>query len=120
MATQKRYDMEFKKQAVKLAKEIGGKKAAKELNMSPDTLYGWMRKERNGSIDLGPGTRTPENALGSPRKCSSSGRKTSGWEGKSSASGRKTNFWRRPALFSPRAVRSQKRRTNEIHRTKTL
>ena len=30
----------------------------------PDTLYGWMRKERNGSIDLGPGTRTPENALG--------------------------------------------------------
>ena len=32
--------------------------------MSPDTLYGWMRKERNGSIDLGAGTRTPENALG--------------------------------------------------------
>jgi len=40
MAEQKRYDMEFKKQAVRLAKEIGGKKAAKELNVSPDTLYG--------------------------------------------------------------------------------
>ena len=64
MAAPKRYDMDFKKQAVRLAKEIGGKKAAKELNVSPDTLYGWMRKERNGSIDLGPGTRTPENALG--------------------------------------------------------
>ena len=64
MAAPKRYDMDFKKRAVRLAKEIGGKKAAKELNVSPDTLYGWMRKERNGSIDLGPGTRTPENALG--------------------------------------------------------
>ena len=64
MAAPKRYDMDFKKQAVRLAKEIGGKKAAKELNVTPDTLYGWMRKERNGSIDLGPGTRTPENALG--------------------------------------------------------
>ena len=63
MAAPKRYDIDFKKQAVKMAKKIGGKKAAKELNVSPDTLYGWMRKERNGSIDLGPGTRTPENAL---------------------------------------------------------
>ena len=68
MATPKRYDMDFKKQAVKLAKEIGGKKAAKELNVSPDTLYGWMRKERNGSIDLGLGSRTPENALGLAEK----------------------------------------------------
>lgn len=63
MATPKHYDMDFKIQAVKLAKEIGGRKAASELNISPNTLYGWMRSEREGDIDLGPGSRTPENAM---------------------------------------------------------
>jgi len=63
MTTPKRYDMDFKIQAVKLAKKIGGRKAARELNISSNTLYGWMRNEREGRIDLGPGTRPPENAM---------------------------------------------------------
>lgn len=40
----KQYDMEFKVQAVKLAKEIGGGKAAKELGISSNTLYTWMKR----------------------------------------------------------------------------
>lgn len=63
MRKNKRYDQEYKVQAVKLAKEIGGAKAAKELGISKDTLYTWMKREREGNIDLGPGTRTPGNAM---------------------------------------------------------
>lgn len=36
---QRKYDMEYKIQAVKLAKEIGGAKAAAELGIPENTLY---------------------------------------------------------------------------------
>ena len=36
---QRNYDMEYKIQAVKLAKEIGGAKAAAELGIPENTLY---------------------------------------------------------------------------------
>lgn len=38
---QRKYEKEYKVQAVKLAKEIGAGKAAKELGIPVDTLYGW-------------------------------------------------------------------------------
>ena len=63
MATPKHYDADYKVQAVKLAKEIGGAKAAKELGISRNTLYTWMKREQDGHIDLGQGTRSPENAM---------------------------------------------------------
>lgn len=63
MAKPKHYDEDYKKQAIKLAKEIGGAKAAKELGISENTIYTWLRKERDGYIDLGRGSRTPENIM---------------------------------------------------------
>ena len=39
MAESKQYDQEYKVQAVKLAKEIGQAKAAKELGIPKNTLY---------------------------------------------------------------------------------
>lgn len=63
MSKLKSYDLEYKKQAVKLAKEIGGAKAAKELGISKNTIYTWIKKERVGDIDLGVSSRTPENAI---------------------------------------------------------
>ena len=62
MATPKHYDADYKVQAVKLAKEIGGAKAAKELGISRNTLYTWMKREQEGQIDLGQ-ARSPENAM---------------------------------------------------------
>lgn len=59
----KLYDQEYKMQAVKLAKEIGGAKAARELGISRSTLYTWMKLERKGHINLGLGTRTPGNTM---------------------------------------------------------
>ncbi|MDE7389922.1 MAG: transposase [Lachnospiraceae bacterium] len=60
-------DEEFKKQAVKLEKEIGNTAAAKELGVPKGTLGTWMRKARAraraGEVDTGSGTRTPEESL---------------------------------------------------------
>ncbi len=63
MGTVKQYDEEFKKQAVKLAKEIGNKSAADELGIPKGTLGSWLRKAKTGEIDTGSGTRSPEESL---------------------------------------------------------
>ena len=63
MAESKQYDQEYKVQAVKLAKEIGQAKAAKELGIPKNTLYEWVRANRVGTLDLGVGTQTPESAM---------------------------------------------------------
>ncbi len=59
----KEYTSEYKKEAVKLAKEVGAKQASSELGVPKGTLYGWIEKEKKGEIDLGAGGRTPSNAL---------------------------------------------------------
>ena len=63
MAVGKQYDAEYKVQAVKLAREIGQVQAARELGIPKNTLYGWTRKVRLGSLDLGVGSQSPEGAL---------------------------------------------------------
>ncbi len=60
---QKTYDKEYKVQAVKLSKEIGSVKAAAELGISVNTLYGWQKAVREGRLDAGPGAHTPETAM---------------------------------------------------------
>ena len=63
MGENRQYDYEYKVQAVKLAKEIGQAKAAMELGIPKNTLYGWMRARRQGNLDLGAGTQTPDSAM---------------------------------------------------------
>ena len=60
---QRTYDLEYKIQAVKLSKEIGGAKAAAELGIPTDTLYGWVKAAREGRLDIGPGGHTPGSAM---------------------------------------------------------
>ena len=60
---QRKYEKEYKVQAVKLAKEIGAGKAAKELGIPVDTLYGWQKAVREGRLDAGPGSHTPGTAM---------------------------------------------------------
>ena len=38
-------------------------KAANELQIPVNTLYGWIRKAKNGSLDIGCGERSPEESL---------------------------------------------------------
>ncbi len=63
MGTGKKYDEKYKMEAVKLAKEIGTKRAAEELGIPEGTLGGWVKKARDGEIDTGNGNRSPEEAL---------------------------------------------------------
>ena len=63
MANQKRYDLAYKIQAVKLARETGQTKAARELGISVSTLRGWCLAADEGRLDLGMGTQKPQTAL---------------------------------------------------------
>lgn len=60
---QRKYDMEYKIQAVKLAKELGGAKAAKELGIPENTMYAWTKAAREGRLDIGSGSHTPQTAM---------------------------------------------------------
>ena len=53
--SQRKYDHEYKVQAVKLAKEIGGAKAAKELGIPEGTIHTWLKAVRTGQLDIGEG-----------------------------------------------------------------
>ena len=63
MAENRQYDHEYKVQAVKLAKEIGQAKAAKELGIPKNTMYGRVRANRLGNLDLGAGSQSPQSAM---------------------------------------------------------
>ena len=55
---QRKYNMEYKVQAVKLAKETGGAKAAAELGIPENTMYGWTKAVREGRLDIGSSSHT--------------------------------------------------------------
>ena len=64
MAENRQYDHEYKVQAVKLANKSGeATKAAKELGVPRNTMYGWIRANRLGNLDLGVGSQTPQSAM---------------------------------------------------------
>ena len=60
---QKSFDNEFKAQAVKLAQEIGGHKAAKELGVPDETIYCWIKAFKEGRRSANEAVHMPKNAL---------------------------------------------------------
>ena len=60
---QKSYDNELKAQAVKLAQEIGGHKAAKELGIPKGAMYTWIKAFQEGGLSANEAVHTPKNAL---------------------------------------------------------
>ena len=60
---QKSYDNEFKAQAVKLAQEIGGYKAAKELGIPDGTIYRWIKAFKEGRLSANEAVHSPKTAL---------------------------------------------------------
>ena len=63
MSKKREYDEEYKVQAIKLAKNLGSAKAAEELQIPVNTLYGWIQKVKTAELDIGCGERSPEEAL---------------------------------------------------------
>ena len=60
---QRTYDNEYKAQAVKLAQEIGGAKAAAELGIPEGTIYCWIKSFKEGRLSSNEAVHTPKNAL---------------------------------------------------------
>ena len=63
MGQARTYTEEFKAQAIKLAKEVGSKRAAEELGIPKNTLGTWLHKAKTGEADPGAGKQAPETAL---------------------------------------------------------
>ena len=63
MSKNREYDEEYKEQAVRLAKNLGSAKAAEQLQIPVNTLYGWIQKVKTAELDIGCGERSPEEAL---------------------------------------------------------
>ena len=55
MSEAKKYDRSYKEQSVKLALEIGVKRASEELKVPYGTLYRWVQAAKNGDLDIGSG-----------------------------------------------------------------
>ena len=53
------YTVEYRVNAVKLAEEIGGSAAARELKIPNDTLYAWIKRAKKGDL---PQSKTPPEA----------------------------------------------------------
>lgn len=63
MGQARKYDQEYKVQAVKLARKVGTKKAAEELGIPSNTLSGWIHNAKIGRLDLGRGEQAPQTGL---------------------------------------------------------
>lgn len=63
MGAERKYDDEFKKQAVKLTKEIGSSAAVAELGIPKSTLATWMRKEKPVRLIQVQALACPKNLL---------------------------------------------------------
>ena len=61
--TQRKYDKDYKVEAVKQAQEIGVDKAVAELGVPKGTLAGWQKAVREGRLDAGSGMHTPATAM---------------------------------------------------------
>lgn len=116
MGTGRQYDEEFKKQAIRLAKEIGVSAGASELGIPKGTLGTWVRRSRDGEIDTGEGTRSPEESLSIVQQLQEARKRIKELEKRTVSSKSSTNFSRRPQLFSPPAVGSREGRTTKVHR----
>ena len=113
--SQRKYDHEYKVQAVKLVRKIGGAKAAKELGVPEGTIHTWLKVARSGGMDIGEGSHTPESAMSLAEELAMLRKKVKIRIKRSAVSKKKTIFWRKQVLFSQRAVGSQQDRKNEIH-----
>ena len=51
---QRSYTAQYRADAVKLAKEMGGSAAAKQLEIPADTLYMWISRAKNGDLPMSP------------------------------------------------------------------
>jgi transposase len=55
--------MEYRANAVALAKELGASVAARQLKIPADTLYTWISRAKNGDLPMSPIPPEPKASL---------------------------------------------------------
>ena len=118
MSKAKKYDRSYKEQSVKLALEIGVKRASEELKVPYGTLYGWVQAAKNGDLDIEE--RTPENAMSLAEEIRQLRSKVKRLNKENKRLQEKRYFLNEAAAFSPRAVGSKQAGANEVHRAQNL
>ena len=113
--TQRKYDQEYKIQAVKLAKEIGGAKAAKELGIPEGTIHTWLKAVRAGTLDIGDGAHTPESAMSLAEELAMLRKRVKDQDKEIRRLKEENEFLEEQALFSQPAVGSQQEPKNDVH-----
>ena len=63
MSKYEKFDDEFKKQALRLMKEVGAAEAAKQLGITRYQVYGWSKQAKDGKISLSSEEKEVGSAL---------------------------------------------------------
>ena len=67
----KRYDKDFREQALKLSDEIGLKKASEQLGIVYETLADWRKQRARNSSNTKEGSPNPEDEIARLKKANS-------------------------------------------------
>lgn len=113
---QRKYNTEYKVQAVKLSNEIGSSKAAVELGIPVDTLYGWVRAVKEGRLDIGGGAHTPQTAMSLAEELNTLRKQVKQQEKEIRRLKEENEFLAEASAFSPPAVGSQQKPENDLSR----
>ena len=110
----RKYDHEYKVQAVKLAKEIGGAKAAKELGIPEGTIHTWLKAVRAGKLDIGEGSHTPTSAMSLSEEITMLRKRVKEQDKEIRRLKEENEFLEEASAFSPPAVGSQQKPENDL------
>ena len=110
----RKYDHEYKVQAVKLAKEIGGAKAAKELGIPEGTIHTWLKAVRAGKLDIGEGSHTPTSAMSLSEEITMLRKRLKEQDKEIRRLKEENEFLEEASAFSPPAVGSQQKPENDL------
>ena len=113
----RKYDHEYKVQAVKLAKEIGGAKAAKELGIPEGTIHTWLKAVRAGKLDIGEGSHTPTSAMSLSEEITMLRKRVKELDKEIRRLKEENEFLEEASAFSPPAVGSQQKPENDLSGT---
>ena len=110
----RKYDHEYKVQAVKLAKEIGGAKAAKELGIPEGTIHTWLKAVRAGKLDIGEGSHTPASAMSLSEEITMLRKRVKEQDKEIRRLKEENEFLEEASAFSPPAVGSQQKPEDDL------
>lgn len=106
--------MEYKIQAVKLAKELGGAKVAAGLGIPENTMYAWTKAAREGRLNVGSGSHTPETAMNLAEELALLRRQVKEQEKEIRRLKEENEFLEEASAFSPPAVGSLQKAENDV------